>query len=215
VTSRTSTPTHRKQRWTRRGLSLVEVVMASMLLAITASAVVGGITTVAAADAHNQQKLEALELANRLLLQYLDDKSAMPDESAHAVQGRGTYRWAMHTSAVELSTPAESIVIKPTDGPGSKTIDKLVLLSVSVHAGIPDGMGGYASGERLCTLTRVYHPLSTVYRNPDALSRLLRDPGTFLPYVEGLIQERAPAPASPRTSPNTFTGARGPDTSHK
>jgi prepilin-type N-terminal cleavage/methylation domain-containing protein len=176
-----------RRRWSRRGVSLIEVVMASLLLAIIASAVVGGITTVIAGDARNQQKLEALELASRLILQYLDDKEAMPKPEAHVTQGRGVYRWVMRESPVQLSMPEESVIDRPAEGPGSKTIDKLVLLSVSVYAGVPDGMGGYAYGDRVCTLTRMYHPLSVIYRNPDMMKRLAADPARMMEIMMALI----------------------------
>lgn len=202
-TSPTATPGAKRVR--RRAFSLVEVIMASMLLAIIASAVVGGITTVITADARNQQKLEGLELANRLLLQYLDDKDAMPNQESQVVQGRGTYRWAMHTSPVELSMPEESVIDKPIDGPGAKTIDKLILLSVSVYSGVPDGMGGFAYGERICTLTRVYHPLSVIYRNPDMMKRLAADPGRMMEIMMALIDSGTTS----RTNPDSARGATG------
>lgn len=186
---KTRTPVTRSDnRKRRRAFSLVEVIMASMLLAIIASAVVGGITTVISADARNQQKLEGLELANRLLLQYLDDKDAMPNQESHVVQGRGTYRWVLRVSPVQLDMPEQSVIAKPAEGPGSKTIDKLVLLSVSVYAGVPDGMGGFAHGDRICTLTRVYHPLSVIYRNPDMMVRLASDPARMLEMMLALTE---------------------------
>jgi len=184
--------------------------MASMLLAIIASAIVGGITTVISADARNQQKLESLELANRLLLQYLDDKDAMPNQEAHVFQGRGVYRWAMHTSPVAIEMPAGSVIEKPAEGPGSKTIDKLTLLSVSVYAGVPDGMGGYSHGERVCTLTRVYHPLSVIYRNPDMMKRLAADPARMMELMMALIDSGTTSRTDPGAAgPGTRSGAGG------
>lgn len=207
----------RVRRWSRRGISLVEVVMASMLLAIIASAVVGGITTVVSADARNQQKLEALELANRLLLQYLDDKDAMPSQETHVNQGRGVYRWVMRVSPVQLSMPEESVIDKPAEGPGGKTIEKLVLLSVSVFSGVPDGMGGYTYGDRVCTLTRMYHPLSVIYRNPDMMKRLAADPARMMEIMMALIDSGTTSRSDPgavRTgggsgSGSSTTGGRG------
>ena len=212
-TAKTSTtnPRHttRARRWSRRGISLVEVVMASMLLAIIASAVVGGITTVVAADSRNQQKLEALELANRLLLQYLDDKDAMPSQETHISQGRGVYRWVLRQSPVQLSMPEESVIDKPTDGPGSKTIDKLVLLSVSIYTGVPDGMGGYAYGDRACTLTRMYHPLSVIYRNPDMMKRLAADPARMMDIMMALIDTGTTSRSDPASVHNNGGGGGG------
>ncbi|HZW07006.1 MAG TPA: type II secretion system protein [Phycisphaerales bacterium] len=212
--SRISPTPARKRPRARRGFSLVEVVMASMLLAIIASAIVGGITTVISADARNQQKLESLELANRLLLQYLDDKDAMPNQEAHVFQGRGVYRWAMHTSPVAIEMPPGSVIEKPAEGPGSKTIDKLTLLSVSVYAGVPDGMGGYTHGERVCTLTRVYHPLSVIYRNPDMMKRLAADPARMMELMMALIDSGTtsrtdPGAARPGARPGESAGREG------
>ncbi len=190
----------------RRAFSLVEVIMASMLLAIIASAVVGGITTVISADARNQQKLEGLELANRLLLQYLDDKDAMPNPDAQVVQGRGTYRWVLRVSPVQLTMPERSVISTPAEGPGSKTIDKLVLLSVSVYAGVPDGMGGFAHGDRICTLTRVYHPLSVIYRNPDMMVRLASDPARMLEMMLALTEGGTTSRTNPDSARNGGSG---------
>ena len=185
-----ATQTRAKRRWSRRGISLIEVIMASVLLAVIASAVVGGITTVIAADSRNQQKLESLELANRLLLQFLDDKDALPKQETHITQGRGVYRWVMRQSPVQVSMPDESVIVKPSgDSPASKTIDKLILLSVSVYSGVPDGMGGYDYGDRVCTLTRMYHPLSVIYRNPDMMKRLAADPARMIEIMTALIDE--------------------------
>jgi type II secretory pathway pseudopilin PulG len=205
-------------RWSRRGISLIEVVMASTLLAVIASAVVASVSTVVAADSRNEQKLEALELGNRILLQYLDNKDALPDQSTQLTQGRGVYRWALRTSPVGLSMPSTSVIEKPADGPGAKAISKLTLVSVSVYAGVPDGMGGFTSGERLCTLSRVCHPLSTIYRNPDRMKAVSGDPAAMIRLFTDLFDDAPvdPASAAPRASARPsapFGGARAPATS--
>lgn len=202
----TNIPARRRQpRWSRRAVSLIEVVMASLLLAIIASAVVGGIATVVSGDARNQQKLEALEIANRLLLQYLDDRAAMPKPERQIEQGRGVYRWNLREAPVTLTTPIDSVVEKPTEGPGLKTLNKLVMLSVSVYNGVPDGMGGFTYGERICTLTRAYHPLSVIYRNPDLIKRLGADPGRMMNLMLELIDEGTTS----RTDPSRAAAAGG------
>lgn len=216
MTTRKTSPISRKRpagarapRWSRRGVSLIEVVMASMLLAVIASAVVGGIATVVSGDARNQQKLEALELANRLLLQYLDDKAAMPKPERQVEQGRGIYRWSMRESPVQLSMPEQSVIDKPADGPGAKTLNKLVLLSVSVYVGVPDGMGGYTYGDRVCTLTRMYHPLSVIYRNPDLIKRLAADPGRMMEIMLDLIDAGTTSRTDPSAAPHAAGGGGG------
>lgn len=189
-------------------MSLIEVIMASMLLAIIASSVVGGIATVIAGDARNQQRLEALELANRLLLQYLDDKAALPPQERQIEQGRGTYRWVLRETPVQISMPDECVIDKPVDGPGGRTIEKLELLSVSVYAGVADGMGGFTYGERLCTLSRMYHPLSVIYRNPDKMVRLAADPAAMLEMMMALTDGGTTSRTTPGAG-NTGGGGGG------
>lgn len=191
----------------RRGVSLIEVVMASLLLAILTTAIVSAITTVVTADIRNRQKLEALELANRLLLQYLDDDQAMPSDTQHIMQGNAAYRWKLQKTPVKIEMPDDSLLIKATDGPGSKAMEKTTLLSVNVYAGIPDGMGGYAEGQRLCTVSRYFHPMSVFYRNPDALSRLTNDPARMMEIMQGMLAD-AQANALLNGTNNTGTSNR-------
>ena len=196
--------------------------MASMLVAILTTAVVGGITTVVAADVRNQQKLEALELGNRLLLQYLDDKEAMPHEEQHIDLGQRHYRWHLKKTPVTIEVPDESIITKPAENtPGAQTLAKTELLTVTVYAGVPDGMGGFVEGTRLCTLSRLNHPLSVIYRNPDTMMRAFSDPIKAMTIFRDLISTSgpstpAPAPAASNTSAGTRSttgstaGARAP-----
>ncbi|HZW07007.1 MAG TPA: hypothetical protein VFF65_07775 [Phycisphaerales bacterium] len=199
-TTATIQTTNPRRRPAPRGVALVEVVAASALLAITASAVVGGLATVAGADARNHQRLESLELANRLLLQYIDDSRAMPDQALHVQQGRGLYRWRLGVAPAGLSTPGGSLIDLPASGPGAQALDKLNLLTVAVYTAVPDGAGGYTDGERLCSLARVHHPLSLVYRNPDALSRGLADPSVLIDWFTSLTSAATTATHSPRNT---------------
>lgn len=194
--------TRRSRAHLRRGVSLIEVVMASLLVAVLSTAVVGAIVTVVAADVKNQQKLEALELGNRLLLQFLDDKDALPHEEAPIEQGLGTYRWKLTRTPVKLQMPPGSIIMPPTaDSPGEKTQAKTELLTVTVYAGVKQAGGGFAPGKLLCTLSRLNHPLSVIYRNPDAMARAFSDPGKAMAIFADLIATGEPPSARPSASP--------------
>ncbi|HYC99677.1 MAG TPA: hypothetical protein VEB22_00490 [Phycisphaerales bacterium] len=200
----TNPTTAPRRRRAPRGVALIEVVAAAALLAVTASAVVGGFATVAGAEARNERKLESLELANRLLLQYIDDSRDMPDEALHVQQGRGVYRWRMVVTPAGLSTPSGSVIDLPSSGAGTQAVDKLAVLTVAVFAGVPDGNGGYSVGERLCSLTRVYHPLSLVYRNPDAFARVAADPSVLIDWFASLTSA---APLTGHSARNSIDGA--------
>jgi type II secretory pathway pseudopilin PulG len=205
-----ATPAKGAARRFRRGVSLIEVVMASMLVAILTTAVVGAIVTVIAADVRNQQKLEALELGNRLLLQFLDDKDALPPEEEPIHQGLGDYRWTLTRTPVKIQMPASSIITRPMEGtPGDKTMAKTELLTVTVYSGKPDGLGGFEQGKLLCTLSRLNHPLSVIYRNPDTMSRAFSDPIKAMQIFTDLIatSDTASAPPPPRQGSGANGGA--------
>lgn len=175
----------------RRGVSLLEVVLSSVLLGIIATAVAGAISSIVTAEMRSAQRLEALELANRLILQYLDDEKSMPSESEHINQGSGSYRFTVRLTPIVVDMPEGSLLVKPAGGAGTVggTMDAVELLSISVYAGVPDG-GGYAYGERLCTLTRPVHPLSTAFGNPDRMQRIFADPGSAMAAFGRIVNQR-------------------------
>src|SRR5690349_3114057 len=62
----------------RRGSTFIETTCAVAMLAMVAAAVLGAFTTMYGAQTRMRNRLGAMELANRLVLQYLDDKDTMP-----------------------------------------------------------------------------------------------------------------------------------------
>ncbi|MEL6329168.1 MAG: type II secretion system protein [Planctomycetota bacterium] len=78
----TSEPTTRAMPKRRgasaRGLTLIEAVLASVILGLLATTLMGAISSISAADLRQQQRLAAAELASRLMIMYLDDAESMP-----------------------------------------------------------------------------------------------------------------------------------------
>lgn len=163
---------------------------ASLILAIAITMIVGAITAVTSADMRARQQLEGLELANRLLLQFLDDKEKMPSQEAHINQGMGTYRFKLTETPVKLSYPDNSIFETPSNQTTASAIDQTKLISVTVWAGVPDGLGGYRAGEQMATLARIHNPLSLITRNPDTMARLAANPEQLLAYILRLVEQR-------------------------
>lgn len=186
--TRPSSP--RPHQRARRGSTLIEVVCASLILAIAITMIVGAITAVTSADLRARQQLEGLELANRLLLQFLDDKEKMPSQSTHINQGMGTYRFKLTETPVKLSYPDNSIFETPSNQTTASAIDQTKLISVTVWAGVPDGLGGYRPGEQMATLARIHNPLSVITRNPDTMARLAANPEQLLAYILRLVEQR-------------------------
>src|SRR5207248_8622364 len=75
----------------------LEVVFATAMLAIVAGALFGVFDFAMASEAREQHRLGAAELANRLVLNYLDNPSGMPDPHKLIEYGPSEapskYRW--------------------------------------------------------------------------------------------------------------------------
>ncbi len=173
----------------RRGTTLIEVVLAALLLSIVVTMIVSTVSNVTLADMRGRQRLEALELANRLLLQFLDDKEKMPASSAHIMQGMGAYRWALRETPVRMDFPDASVFTVREGATSTRVLEQTVLLSVTVWTGVPDGLGGYAQGEELATLARVHNPMSAITRNPDVLLRATSNPDQLLKLLLQMVEQ--------------------------
>src|SRR5438034_427021 len=94
------------RRLRRRGTSFLEVVLASVLLAVVVTSVVSALSFINRAEIRQKQQLAAFEVASRLMLQFLDDPEAMPQQSAHYDDGTYKFRWSFVAEPVEIaSTP--------------------------------------------------------------------------------------------------------------
>jgi type II secretory pathway pseudopilin PulG len=196
-------------RWHRRGTSLIEVVCAAFILSIAVTMIFTAVSAVTTAELRARRQLEALELANRLILQYLDDKESMPNPAAHIELSMGPYRWALVESPVDITLPEDS-VFELNESQSAKVMAQTKLLSITVYAGVADGLGGYAQGEQLATLARIHNPLTILSRNPDTMMRLASNPQALLEFVMRLVEQQDRGATQP--APNA-TGRQDSNTS--
>jgi Tfp pilus assembly protein PilV len=205
----------RQHRWHRRGTSLIEVVCAAFILSIAVTMIFTAVSAVTTAELRARRQLEALELANRLILQYLDDKESMPNPAAHIELSMGPYRWTLVESPIDISLPEKS-VFELNQSQSAKVMDQTKLLSITVYAGLPDGLGGYAQGEQLATLARIHNPLTILSRNPDAMLRITANPQALMEFVLRLVeqQDRGTTQPAPNAAgrPNASPSAPAPNT---
>lgn len=186
-----------RSRALRRGATLLEVVLASVILGMVAVSVTSAISFVARSDLHGQRKLGAYELANRVILQYLDDPDLLPSQSSPYDDGRFLYRWELIEEPLRFELPDNSISEVPTWGPGLSVIGETKLLRVRVYQGLPDGIGGANRGEQLAELARPSNPLMLMSRNPDARNRMSKKPA-FLEMIRAMMgRNPGPAPVGP------------------
>ncbi len=195
----------------RRGSVLLEVLLASFLLAMIAMTITSVQSFVHRSNTVHQQRLGAYEVANRLMLQYLDDQDAFKGLNRYYDDGRFFYTWELEELPLKIDAPADSVMDAPREGSGRNAADTLRLLIIRVNEGRPDGAGGAIAGEQLAELRRVHSPLALMTRNPDSAAWMLSDQARSMALMQRLMSggmnpglpgaPTAPGPRPPPGSP--------------
>jgi prepilin-type N-terminal cleavage/methylation domain-containing protein len=184
----------------RRGLTLLEVVFAVALLAVVAATATSVLGFVAAAQLRERQRLAATEVAHRLVLNYLDDPTEMPDPSRPVEYGPpeapARFRWDYTDEKVRLIEVAGDRRIQ-RQGP----LNPDRFRQVTVRAWLSEESGGsrFPEGNTpIAVVSRMIDPIAA--RNPDSYMNMIRNPR----YLERMMQEfmgfsgpAGGAPASP------------------
>lgn len=156
-----------------RGLTFVEVMCAVSILALAAAAMLSATSAVVGAQQRASKRLGAAELANRLMLMYLDNEETMPSEAAPVDYLGDSFRWSKSVVPLELR-PA----VPPTEvRSGGVGLDRLRAVTITVW--LTDEAAGQisrADGTPSFSLTRVVDPIFGPLRNPDTRERILSDP---------------------------------------
>lgn len=171
TTASTSSTRRGAGRSARRGLTIVEVVLAASLAALIAVTVSSTLGYIYRAQGRHRQQLACAELCHRLLLQYLDDKELMPNVGLPLRYGPDLYRFRWQDDPI-IVTPARPRTVTPNSSVGGAGIDRFRQVTVEVWL---DEESGYARrpapGRPHHALTRVADPLP--FRSPDAMNRLV------------------------------------------
>jgi prepilin-type N-terminal cleavage/methylation domain-containing protein len=168
----------------RRGFSFLEVVAAAALLGVVAASLVGVTGFVATGQARQAQRLAAAELANRLILMYLDDPTDMPKGRAPIQYGPNLYRWEY------VEQPITLIEAKPEGRDANRAqspLDNNRFAEVTIRVWLSERSGGSAAfrgGAPSATLSRIFDPLAL--RNPDSGDNLLHNPQRMQEFMQRL-----------------------------
>ena len=169
---------------TRRGLTMLETVLAAVLMAMIATTLVAGLGFVHADHRRQQQNLGAAEIANRLMLQYLDEKTAMPSDALAVTYGsRGQYRyyWKVQEEKVSMREmrPGSGALANRT---GGVKADRIKLVTIRVWneqtPNVNPALSGFPEDYRLA---RLMDPIAP--RNPDSLDKMLQTPEGMAEYL--------------------------------
>ncbi len=178
------------------GLSMLEVVLATIILALTIATLATMVQAISIQQARAARRLDAAELANRLIIQYLDDDSSLPSQDLPIDYGPNKYRWKMSVSKIK-SAIDESILASIEENASNRqsptTPDRLRKVVVTVWLSEQSGGSYLASeGSPQATLVRIVDPSAIWRRPPDSIDNLINRPGgteELLQRVLGSFEE--------------------------
>jgi Tfp pilus assembly protein PilV len=161
----------------RRGFSLLEAVLAMVLLGAAVSAVVGAMSSVQRMTHNDQERLNASEVAHQLILQYLHDPKQMPDPDLPIEQGKGRYRYLLSEEVLVQEQEAGRVQTRRARSLSSLSTNErlgagLVMITVKVY---PHNDRPLSSLPELVALNRIFDPYAST------------DDQTLLKHVEKLL----------------------------
>lgn len=178
----------RQRRYSvRRGVTFLEAVLASVLLAMVASTLAGSVSFMTRSQKRMDQKIGAAELASRLILQYIDDRDSLPDKALPIEYDVDLYRWTLEEAPVEF---VFDNAVNDTGGGvgGGASLGRIKLITVRVWLAVDSGGAlAYTSEVPSCSITRLIDPLA--FNNPDSLETLLNQPGGIERLFESMMQD--------------------------
>lgn len=200
----------------RRGLTFLEVVAAAAMLGMLAAVVFGGFSSMLSAQERQQRRLACMELANRLVLQFIDDPTAMPATSSPIMYAGTQYRWDMTREAIQFEHAMQEVAAERSAS-ATLRLDRLQNVFVSVWLGEESGGSrAFDANVAHASLSRLVDPVGM--RNPDSLENVFRnrDGEAYRRWWDELNKAStgarggspSPTPSPPRPPPPASGGGR-------
>ena len=143
--------------------TLLEVLLALLILGAATTVAVGGMGAIQKMAQAEQDRLNAMEVAHRLLLNHMIDPDSLPEADRPIAQGRGVYRYEIEEAVLESEegdgrTRRRARPMREATG-NQRLQAGLVMITVRVFVdagGTPDLRRG-----AMAELSRIYDPFDT------------------------------------------------------
>lgn len=185
------------RRGRRGGMTLVEAVLAAALLGIFASVLLAAVNGAWREQLRHRQMIGAAELANRLVIIFLDDRTELPSPMRPLAYGPPEnpflYRWERIDSLITIEDPpglsAEAARFRREQrrSPRAEERFRAVTFRVWLSEDDPSGRGAFRPTESTpqAMITRMLDPVYP--RNPDSVGKLLTNPQLQEQIYGGLL----------------------------
>ncbi|MBK7403825.1 MAG: type II secretion system protein [Phycisphaerales bacterium] len=174
-----------------RGMTLLEVVFATVILGMAVATLASAVGAISGQQKRTRQLLDCAELANRLIIEYLDDPRTMPSDDLTLTYGDTQYRY--RKSITQVKSTLDETVQRNMEASQSQsrqtpaTPDRLKKIVVTVW--VSERSGGSAvpnSGAPQYTLVRMVDPLAITRRPPDSVKNLVEQgPDVLIQRIMG------------------------------
>lgn len=178
----------RRRHMRARGLTLLETVFAVVLMTLIAAAMFNTIDFLLSRQIAFERRLAAMELANRLMLQYLDDPTELKDDGGlpiryHDAENADLFRWEKSESPVKIEL--DKAALKVEDQP---TFVAHKLKYVTMRVWLAEQSGGSYRPEGspvVAELSRLVDPAAMrtpeqvmkIFNNLDRIQDIIEDVG--------------------------------------
>lgn len=162
-------------------MTLLEIVLAMVLLAIISTAVLGTIGTLENLQQNQEQMLSGYEVAHRLMLSYLDDDKSMPNRALPIEYGNSKFMYALDEEQVRMRlNRVQNSADSSPQGLNRYRQVTITVFEADVSLEYP------RPGAQLAQLTRVYDPLAP--RNADSAENTFSDVNNVLERVKRIFE---------------------------
>jgi len=148
------------------GVTILEVVLAVVMLGLVAASLTGAISAVELMSGRNKRMLAAYEVANRLVLTYLDNPKTMPASSLPLDYGPYTFMWDMDVGGMEMKINDAQ---RRTSGAAPQALDRFETITITMYEAEGEGKQP-RPGAELALLSRMYDPAAP--RNPESMKNI-------------------------------------------
>jgi type II secretory pathway pseudopilin PulG len=170
----------------RRGLTFLEAILAVVLLSMVATTLSSSVSFMSQSQRRMDQKLGAAELANRLVLQYMDERDSLPDRALPIEYDMDLYRWTLEEAPVKFEFDDQGINNADSNVGSGVSLDRIKLITIRVWlAADSGGTRSFSPEVPNVVITRLIDPLA--FNNPDSLETLLAKPGGIEQLFESLL----------------------------
>jgi type II secretory pathway pseudopilin PulG len=170
----------------RRGLTFLEAILAMVLLSMVAVTLSTAVSTMSKSQRRMDQKLGAAELANRLILQYIDERDSLPDKALPIEYDRDLFRWTLVEAQVKFEFDQQSVEASSDSVGSGVSLNRIKLITIRVWLGADSGGSrSFTPDVPNVVITRLIDPLA--FSNPDSLETLINKPGGIEKLFENFL----------------------------